>query len=350
MKPRFTDSGEKAKPSDGVEESPWTAKEIAAMHGALRSWFRHHARDLPWRTEKREPYAVFVSEMMLQQTQVATVVPFFTEWMKRFPTWQALASASETAVLRAWEGLGYYRRARGLHAAARKIVKVHGGRLPSDPEGLLALPGVGPYTAAAVGSLAFGLPMVAVDGNVARVLARLGDVRDPVDRTPGQKRIQQLATLLLPSDAPGIWNEGMIELGATVCDRVRPLCLLCPLQAWCRATDPVELPKRAPRPETTRREEDVVLCVRAGRIALVQRTQGMTWEGMWVLPEGAAAGPIAGQLEYSITRYRVLLRARTSDKVPAKVFWFSPAQLDKLPIASPHRRMLRLCGRHGGSV
>lgn len=204
------------------------------MRRALLGWFSKHKRKMPWR-EAQDPYATWVSEIMLQQTQVATVIDYFTRWMQRFPTIEALASAPLDDALAMWAGLGYYRRARLLHRGAQQVLREHSGQLPADPKQLLALPGIGPYTAGAIASIAFGLPEPIVDGNVERVLARLRAVAgDPKDRA-NQKIFWRMARELVDPQQPGDFNQSMMELGATVCTPQNPTCLLCPVRGLCKA-------------------------------------------------------------------------------------------------------------------
>jgi A/G-specific adenine glycosylase len=202
------------------------------MRSALLAWFRRHRRDLPWRGVD-DPYAVWVSEVMLQQTQVATVIDYYHRWLERFPSVEDLAGAELEAVLEMWAGLGYYRRARFLHESAKMVVDQMGGALPETAEGLEALKGVGPYTAGAIASIAFGKPAPVVDGNVERVLSRLFGIAGDPKSTPNQKLYWKLAGELVDPDAPGDFNEGMMELGATVCTPQNPTCMLCPLRTYC---------------------------------------------------------------------------------------------------------------------
>lgn len=213
----------------------------ASLAAPLLTWFDAHRRDLPWR-RTRDPYAIWVSEVMLQQTTVETVLGRWGPFLARFPDLPALARADEQDVLAAWSGLGYYRRARGLHAAAREVLRVHAGALPSDPAALRALPGFGPYTAGAVASIAFGVRAALVDGNVARVLARLFRVAGEPTRGPARRRLWQLAEAALPAARPGDFNQALMELGALVCRPAAPHCARCPLAGRCqaRAADEVE--------------------------------------------------------------------------------------------------------------
>lgn len=223
------------------------------MRDALLAWYDAHARDLPWR-RTRDPYAVWVSEVMLQQTRVETVVPYYERFLARFPTVEALAAAAEEEVLAAWSGLGYYRRARLLHAGVREVVARHGGRVPEDAAARRALPGVGAYTAGAIGSIAFDREEPLVDGNVARVLARVHGVGTPLGRADTEARLWAEAARLVRGPRPGALNQALMELGATVCTPRAPRCGACPIAARCEARArgdvealPVPRAKKAPR-------------------------------------------------------------------------------------------------------
>lgn len=210
------------------------SRELKIFRRALLSWFKQFQRDLPWRRAK-DPYLIWVSEIMLQQTRVAAVIPFFQRFVERFPNVRALAEAHQDEVLRCWSGLGYYGRARNLQRAARKIVELHKGKFPSQEAEVLALPGVGSYTAAAVCSIAFRAKRAVLDGNVARVLARLGAIRGDVREHGRWQGLARQAQALLDPRVPGDWNQSMMELGATVCMPRAPLCLLCPVAKFCEA-------------------------------------------------------------------------------------------------------------------
>jgi len=246
------------KPNKPIPPTPrLSPRQIRVLAGRLLTWYDSDKRDLPWR-RTCDPYAILVSEFMLQQTQVATVIPYFERFMAAFPTVRALAAAPEQQVLRLWAGLGYYGRARHLHAAARRIVEAYGGRIPPRVGDLLFLPGVGSYVAGAVASIAFGVPVPAVDANVARVLSRLfaltGDPASPRVR----KDLESLAAALIPPERPGDFNQAMMELGARVCAATRPLCDPCPVRSSCKAAqqgNPLDYPAPARRPETVEVEE-----------------------------------------------------------------------------------------------
>jgi A/G-specific adenine glycosylase len=211
-----------------------TGQELAAFRKQLLAWFRQFQRDLPWR-RTRDPYRVWLSEIMLQQTRVAAVVPYYQRFLERFPNLRALAAAPEEEVLRLWSGLGYYRRARNLQKAAQQIVVEHGGEFPSRLEDVLALRGVGNYTARAILSIAFEKKHAVLDGNVLRVLARLGAVRGDLRASRRWQQLQDCAGAYLDRKSPGDWNQAMMELGATLCAPKSPQCLLCPVAQFCQA-------------------------------------------------------------------------------------------------------------------
>jgi A/G-specific adenine glycosylase len=268
-----------------TETMPWDAGRIRAIRTRLLDFYDEGRRDLPWR-ESLDPYRIWVSEVMLQQTRVDTVVPYYRRWMERFPTVEVLAEASSEEVLRLWQGLGYYSRARNLHNAARVVVEAWDGVVPNTVEALRQLPGVGEYTAGAVASIAFGAPVPAVDGNVRRVLARLADDPDP---TPA--RLRRWAGALVDPERPGDFNQGLMELGALVCTPRAPGCARCPLEAECRArregTQELRpLPRRRGR---VRRAVAVSLVLHRGtgaetEVLLERRPDDGLLGGMWSTP------------------------------------------------------------------
>jgi A/G-specific adenine glycosylase len=289
----------------------------------LLAWYDRHRRDLPWRADAAsgraapEPYHVLVSEAMLQQTQVATVIPYYHRFLARFPTISDLATAPEQDVLRAWQGLGYYSRARNLQAAARTVVNDLGGELPRTVDGLLALPGVGRYTAGAVASIAFGVRAPIVDGNVARVLCRIDRIEtDPRDRHTQQLLWRRAEEILPPKRRVGDFNSAMMELGATVCTPKNPQCLLCPVREHCAAfaagvQERIPAPRKAKPTPLNRR---VTFCIRRadGRWLIEQRPAKGRWAGMWqfVTVEAPAANgvpqSVAGLLPVPTSKPRKL--------------------------------------------
>lgn len=208
------------------------SRELALFRKRLLGWFRQFRRDLPWRQTK-DPYRIWLSEIMLQQTRVSAVIPYYERFVKLFPDAGALAAAPQGEVLRLWSGLGYYARARSLHKAAQQIVAKHGGKFPTDFEEVLALPGIGSYTAAAILSIAFDEKRAVLDGNVARVLARVGALRGDLREPQPWRDLQETANSLLDPKSPGDWNQAMMELGATLCTPKSPQCLLCPVAQFC---------------------------------------------------------------------------------------------------------------------
>src|SRR5229473_188176 len=208
-------------------------RALATFRKQLLGWFRQFQRDLPWR-RTRDPYRIWLSEIMLQQTRVAAAIPYYEMFLQRFPDVHTLAAAPQEEVLRFWSGLGYYSRARNLQKAAQQIVAKHGGKFPTRLEDTLALPGIGNYTAAAILSIAFGKKLAVLDGNVARVLARLGAIRGDVRESQRWQTLQDNANFFLDPDSPGDWNQAMMELGATLCTPKLPQCLLCPVAQFCK--------------------------------------------------------------------------------------------------------------------
>jgi A/G-specific adenine glycosylase len=228
-----------------------TGRELASLRRQLLDWFYQFQRDLPWRRTK-DPYSIWVSEIMLQQTRVAAVIPYYARFLARFPDVRALAKAPQEEVLRLWSGLGYYSRARNLQKAAQEIVAHHAGEFPREEAAVLALPGIGNYTAAAILSIAFGARRAVLDGNVARVLARLGAIRGDLRESRRWRSLQETAGNLLAPNSPGDWNQAMMELGAMVCTPRAPQCLLCPVAKFCKARksgDPESFPEKRKKRE-----------------------------------------------------------------------------------------------------
>lgn len=331
---------------------------IDGFQQALLEWFGREARDYPWRRTK-DPYAILVSEAMLQQTQIATVLGrgYYERWMRAFPTWKALAAASEEEVLKCWEGLGYYNRARHLKNAAVHVVTQHAGDFPDDPGRVLALPGVGRYTAGAVLSIAFGRRAAVVDGNVARVYSRIFAMEVPVNAPEGVRQLWEWAESLVPADAPGAFNAALMELGQRICRPSSPDCAACPVRASCRAFaagNPARYPLKRRGPAITAKEECVVLADRDGRVFLVPE-RGARRRGLWRLPElgeeDAADWVELFRFEYPITRYRVTLRVFAAPvswaPEPGEGGWFDFRDASALPpLGAPYRRAL---DRHGES-
>ena len=264
---------------------------LKAVRAALLKFFDAHQRDLPWR-ETDDPYAIWVSEVMLQQTRVETVVPYYRNWLEAFPTVEALAAAPEAEVLKRWEGLGYYSRARNLHRAAAMVCEQFSGSVPDSVEGLRTLPGVGPYTAGAVGSIAFGLAAPAVDGNVKRVLSRLLD--DPI---PSERELERHAGALVDPDRPGDFNQALMELGSLICTPRSPKCHVCPVALQCRARAAGTVAERPlPRKKAPTPHQNLVTLVAArsanmssAQLLLERRPDQGLLAGLWSFPEVNAA-------------------------------------------------------------
>jgi len=317
------------------------------------NWYRRHGRDLPWR-QTRDTYAILVSEFMLQQTQVATVLPYYNEWFCRFPDFSALARASESDVLHAWQGLGYYARARNLHATAKTIVDQYGCRFPKSIEQMRQLPGIGKYTAHAVATFAFDQSVPLVETNAARVLARIFNLQTPIDKTAGREFLWNRAKQLMPKRGAARFNSALVDLGALICLPRKPRCRICPVRKFCRATNPEILPVRKTRPRTKQLTENHALVVRQNKI-LLERSRGR-WRGMWILPSlqtRSTTKPAVHMSIFPFTHHRITL-AVYRDRAPPEIFsnqtWFEISALENLAMPSPHRRAMRhlLTARRAG--
>lgn len=318
-----------------------------AIAEALVSWFQRCGKDYPWR-RTTDPWAILVSEIMLQQTTIPTVLARYEAWLRLFPTPADLARATEQEALRSWEGLGYYRRVRSLRAVAAAVCERYGGQFPTAHEELLALPGIGDYTAGAVRSFAFNLPSPIVDANVSRVIARLDNDPTPIDSTEGRKRHWRRAAEILDRERPRLFNSAIMELGQTYCLPSGPVCLLCPCRELCRAEDPASLPVKTVRPAPTLEVHYDLLCVANGNLLMEKQAGGKRHEGMYRLPrrtEGETQGlkRLATQ-KYSVTRYRITRHLFAADEVSrarAAEEWIPLANVEELPMASPDRKLLR---------
>ncbi len=305
----------------------------SAFQRALLAWYDANRRELPWR-ETKDAYRIWVSEIMLQQTRAAAVLEYYRRFLARFPTVQSLAKAGLPDVLSAWSGLGYYRRARAMHAVAEIIVQ-RGGEFPRTPDELRELPGIGRYTAAAIASIAFGHPAAVVDGNVERVLQQLRG------RTFAKPEFWPEAEALLSRQRPGDWNQSMMELGATVCTPVQPQCGACPVRKWCVSKGAA----RPPSPDVRRKKELVYsVARRRNSVLLVQRGVGESlMAGMWELPpaEHDLSKPLL-KVKHSITNtdYSVTVIAASETAVPGGT-WVSLAKVDLLPLTGLARKILR---------
>ncbi len=339
----------------------------AALRRALLVWYERQRRDLPWR-RSRDPYRIWVSEVMLQQTTVRTAVPYYERFLLRFPSAAALAAASEEEVVAAWSGLGYYHRARNLLRGARHLVERHRGSFPRSLEAALAVPGVGLYTASAVLSIAHGLPLPVVDGNVRRVLARLLALRGPEYRRDAA--YYNRAEELLDRERPGDWNQALMELGATICLPRRPACDACPVRRQCRARAQglvEQLPEGRRRRATASVTVAAALVLKEGHVLLVRRPEGRLLGRMWELPQTSlesrglpdlagellerhglrvVAGALVVRARHAITFRRITLegyRARLAGPEPAdpeRFRWARPAELSELAVSSATRKLL----------
>lgn len=330
----------------------------------LLSWFDANHRDLPWReTKPRDPYHVWISEIMLQQTRTEAVKPYFNAWMERFPTIADVAAAEEADVLHAWQGLGYYSRARNIHKAAQVIVSEYGGQMPKTVEDIRALPGIGEYTAGAISSIAFGAKEPAIDGNLLRVFARLYAIRDDILKNPAKKEIRAIAESVIPADRPGDFNEAMMDLGADVCIPKAPRCRLCPIRQSCEA---VRLGIEAELPVRTKKKPQTVFYAACG---LAERN------GKYLLHKRLAKGMLANMWEFPMAldedeeKSRALLAELLHGTLSGKVWelthifthriwhmrafpvvdfiapegndwqWFTAKELREIPLAGPHARL-----------
>ncbi len=340
------------------------------LRAALLSWYAGHRRAMPWRAAGGpvDPYAIWISEVMLQQTRVATAAPYFARWMARFPTVAALAAADDADVLAAWQGLGYYHRARNVHRAARAVVERHGGALPRTAAALAALPGIGPYTAGAVASIAFGERVPAIDGNARRVLGRLLALDLDAATGPGARAVAATAARLVDGPAPGDLNQAIMELGATVCTPRRPACDRCPAASWCagrRSGDPTAFPARRQRPRPRPVAADAWFVTDdQGRRLVARRAPDGLLGGLWEFPltapdaplrdpvRGAplAAAPAGPALTHVFTHLALTVtprRARvaapfTPDPLPAPYDdwrWLPEEAIDDLPVSALMRKL-----------
>lgn len=285
------------------------------LSSRLLNWYRKNKRTLPWR-DHPDAYAIWVSEVMLQQTRVETVVPYFEKWMSLFPDIRSLADASEREVLNVWEGLGYYSRARNLHKAAKMIVRESKGNLPRNLGELRKLPGIGRYTAGAIASIAFGMDEPALDGNLKRVYARLFDISVPVDSTEGEKLLWEIAAENLPKGKAGDFNQALMDLGATICIPQKPHCVICPLMKECQAhiNGTQELrPVKKPKKDVPHYIHAAGVIIRRGRVLLFQRPSEGLLGGMWEFPNGRVDGDPARELGKVLkTGYKLKVRKKES--------------------------------------
>jgi A/G-specific adenine glycosylase len=338
----------------------------------LIDWYDINARVLPWRGHP-DPYAVWISEIMLQQTRVETVIPYFQKWMERFPTISRLAAAPQQEVLNLWEGLGYYSRARNLHRAAQILVAEFDGELPQDVESLQKLPGIGRYTAAAIASIAFRQDQAALDGNVRRVLSRVFDVAEPARSMEGERRLWELAEENLPRGRAGDYNQAVMDLGATLCTHKNPDCGRCPLNEICQARAlgiQEDRPISAPKAKIPHHTVTAAVIQRDGQVMIVQRPSNGLLGGMWEFPGGKQepgedlinclqreileelgtkiqVGESVGVYKHAYTHFKVTLHAflcRLNGREPqikehTDLRWVAPAELDDFPMGKIDRQI-----------
>jgi len=331
---------------------------LVEIHEKLHTWFRQNARDLPWR-RTRDPYRIWLSEIILQQTRVDQGRPYYERFVRRFPDVKSLASAPEDEVMRLWEGLGYYRRAQNMLRAARLVTERFGGQFPDTYEELLALPGIGPYTAAAVASFAFDRPVAVADGNVMRVLARFTGTPEPVNTPAGQKIFRRLAQEFLDRRHPGLHNQALMELGALVCTPHRPGCENCPLRRECAARRQgtvKELPVRQAKAPVKRRVMHYLISLHNGRVALHQRRADDIWRQLYeFIPVPAEISPGAAKIKaffglrdqprkiasvkHALTHRRLELHFwLTDEKIPSENY-VSTSEIKNYSLPSPLRKI-----------
>ena len=323
-----------------------TLRHKTEIAQALVDWFSAQGRDYPWR-RTTDAWAILVSEIMLQQTTIPTVLGRYESWMQQFPTPAHLAQASEEEALRSWEGLGYYRRVRSLQAAARAIVQEHGGIFPTSEADIRKLPGIGDYTVGAVLSFAFNQPAPLVDANVSRVFARLFNDHTPIDSPTGRKQQWKTAAELVHRTNPRAYNSALMELGQQICTTGVPSCILCPLKNWCQASNPESLPVKLPRKEITALEHHDILQLSAQGLLMEKQSSGKRHEGMYRLPqrsrEACANLPLLCTQKYSITRYKVtrhLYQAAPESPLQPGEEWVPLERLNNTPMASPDRKII----------
>jgi len=333
--------------------------DTRAIRRRILAWYGKHKRDLPWR-RTRDAYRIWISEIMLQQTRVAAVIPYYQRFLVRFPDAAALATAPEQDLLAHWAGLGYYSRARNLQRAAKKILAL--GKFPRDHRTILELPGVGSYTAAAIASIAFNQPYAVLDGNVIRVLSRLTAEPGNVASTAVRRRLQSVADTLIDPARPGDFNQGLMELGATVCLPKQPQCARCTLARHCMAHElgkQNELPLLRARPESQRIEKQLLVIARGGKVLAWQRpAESRRLAGFWELPEPAQLPRARVQSNGGASfRHTIVNTAYTFEvlkaslvRVPSGFYWLSIKNLHEVPLSTTAKKALACLGRHGVDV
>jgi len=358
-------------PRGRLPDAAWRQR----LRRRVRAWFARHARELPWR-RSRDPYRVWISEVMLQQTQVETVIPYFERFCERFPSIRALAEAGEEEVLRLWEGLGYYRRARQLHQAARHMVARHGAAFPRDPEAVRGLPGIGRYTAGAILSIAFDAPEPILEANTIRLFSRLLAYRGDPGSAAGARLLWAMAEAVLPRRGCGSFNQGLMELGSRVCLARGPRCDACPLALLCRARAlglVAEIPAAKAKPPVESRREAAVVVRRGRRVLLVKCPEGGRWAGLWDFPRFAVdakhdaglrnelvagvarltgvsiePGECLATIRHGVTRFRITLDCydavyqRDSGQSTVPLRWLRADELADYPLSTTGRKLAHL--------
>ncbi|NLY02546.1 MAG: A/G-specific adenine glycosylase [Rhodopirellula sp.] len=358
---------------------------LADFRRRLRAWYSRHARDLPWRRD-RNPYGVWISEIMLQQTQVATVKPYFERFLAAFPRVEDLAEADEQEVLRLWEGLGYYRRARQLHRAAAEIVSRHGGEFPRDVEAARRLPGIGRYTAGAILSIAFDARQPILEANTTRLFARLLAYRGFPGSSEGSRRLWSMAEAVLPRRGVGTFNQALMELGSEVCTARAPRCDTCPVATLCRARAEgreADIPLRKPRPLFEVRHEVAVVVWRRDKVLLLRCPEGQRWAGLWDFPRfqvdsetpASLAMEIAAKvaertgvtvrlgdhlktIKHGVTRFRITLDCYEAHHLSGpngktdlpETRWLRPDELTDYPLSTTGRKLSEMIRWHGSNL
>ncbi len=369
---------QRATGSNATKLKDWPTKGwLQSFRRRLLGWYRRNARDLEWR-KSRDPYRIWVSEIMLQQTQVATVAEYFPRFLAAFPTVEALAAAPEEQVLRLWEGLGYYRRARQLHRAAGVVMREYGGCFPRELEGVLALPGIGRYTAGAITSIAFDAPSPILEANTIRLFSRLLAYRGDPQQSAGQKLLWAFAEEVLPQRETSIFNQALMELGSLVCTPRAPDCRQCPAMSLCPTyakglQEQIPLAKQKPHIENVR--EAAVVVRRRKQILLMRRGEGGRWAGLWDFPRFALTGgadessdrevtdklkeltgvvarprQLLTTLKHGVTRFRITLDCHLADYVSAgrrppaeaELRWVEPADFEQYPLSVTGRKLSQL--------
>lgn len=343
--------------------------------GLLLDWFDKNKRDLPWR-KTRDPYRIWISEVMLQQTQVGTVIPYYKRWLKSFPRVQALARAPLSRILKLWEGLGYYSRARNLHKTAKIVTKNWGGRFPSSKETLQRLPGIGRYTAGAIASIVFGKPEPILDGNVKRVLSRILALKEPLDKARGEKILWEASKRLVEAGMPraGDLNQSLMELGSLICLPENPNCSYCPVKKVCEAHRlglEEEFPIKSKKERTRELKALALILWKGSRVLLQKQPLQGRWGGLWTFPQwiqtngepekklirkraeknlGVRLDGIKKRMEvrYGFTNYRVRLGVYEAKAISEKIrhVWIPPDRLIRFALPSPHRKIAREIQSH----